>query len=177
MPTTIDHAEPLEATAESLLGPLPANMEQLSQLLLAANAAGESGQTLADTKGLAAAELHGLYDIALSLCDQRQWSAALLIALQLAMHDPRNARFLFLAGMCLQHMQEFQAAASLFGLCLIDQEEPIYVFRMAECLAASGAFAPAREAFETCHELCRGRFELRDMQDACADALTLLTSH
>ncbi len=168
---------PAEITAESLFGPLPINMEQLSQLFLAAKSAGEGGRTLGDIKGLTAAELHALYEKALVLCDGGKWSEAVLIALQLALHDPRNVRFLFLSGICLQHMQEFQAAASMFALSLIDQEEPISVFRMAECLAAAGAFGPAREAFDACHELCRGRFEFRDLQDACADALVKLTSH
>ncbi|QHE88436.1 hypothetical protein [Hydrogenophaga sp. BPS33] len=166
-----------DITAEALFGPLPINMDQLAQLFQAARAAGEGGQTLGQARKISARDLDALCNKAMALCDEERWQEAGLIALQLALHDPRNSRFLFLAGTCLQRMMEFQAAAGLFGLSSIDNEHPIVVFRMAECLAAASQFEPAREAFDACHEMCRGHLDLRDLQDACADALTKLTQH
>lgn len=166
-----------DTTAEALFGPLPINMDQLAQLFQAARAAGEMGQTLGQARKMSAQDLNALCDQAIALCDEARWQEAGLIALQLALHDPRNSRFLFLAGTCMQRMMEFHAAAGLFGLSLIDNDQPIVVFRMAECLAAAGEFDAAREAFDTCFEMCRANLELRDLQDACADALVKLTRH
>ena len=166
-----------ELTAEALFGPLPINMEQLSQLFLAAKAAGESGKTLGQVKKIASKNLEQLYEKALAHCGEERWQDACLIALQLSLHDPRNSRYLFLAGTCLQRMTEFQAAAGMYGLSLIDNEQPITVFRMAECLAAAGEFDQARKGFDACFEMCRGDLDLRDVQDACAQALVLLTRH
>lgn len=166
-----------DITAEALFGPLPINMEQLSQLFHAARAAGESGQTLGEARQIAPRDLEALCDKAMVLCEEARWEEAALIALQLALHEPRNPRYLFLAGTCLQRMMQFQAAAGVFGLSLIDNDHPIVLFRMAECLAAAGQFEAAREAFDTCFEMCRTHLDLRDLQDACADALVKLTLH
>lgn len=166
-----------DSTAEALFGPLPVDMEHLSLLFHAAKSAAENGRTLKELKKIPAQELDALCDKAAALCEEERWQEAALIALQLALHDPHNTRFLFLAGTCLQRMQEFEAAAGVFGLALVESDLPILMFRMAECLAAAGQFYPAREAFDACFEACRANLEYRDLQDACADALAKLTLH
>ncbi|MDO9436746.1 hypothetical protein [Hydrogenophaga sp.] len=168
---------PAEITAESLFGPLPINLEQLSKLFLAAKTAGESGRSLGRHKNIAPQNMDRLYEQAIVQCGEGRWSDACLIALQLALHEPRNSRYLFLGGTCLQRMMEFEAAAGLYSLSLIDDEQPIVVFRMAECLAAASQFDQARKAFDSCFEMCRGDLDLRDVQEACAQALVRLTPH
>ena len=177
MQTDPDTTGPKDITAESLFGPLPTSMEQFNQLIQAATSASESGKTLGDVKQIARQDLNTLYDQALALCEKEEWSEAALIAVQLSMHDIRNPRFLFLTGTCLQRLQQMQMAAGVFGLALMEREEPITLFRLAECLAASGAFGPARQAFDACYDMCRGDFVHRELQDACADALGKLKPH
>lgn len=161
-------------TAESLLGPLPSSLEQLHALFDALKAAGACGQTLGDARKIASQDLNAVYEEVMVQCREERWTEASRVALQLAMHEPRNARFLFLAATCLQRIKEFQAAAGLFGLSLLEQMQPIIVFRMAECLAAAGEYQLARDAFDACTEMCRSDGEHHDLEKACEAALLVL---
>lgn len=166
-----------DCTTNPLLESLPTSVDQLSTLFDALKAAGEKGQTLAQFKNIAPQDLERLYGSAMTLCERAQWQEAGQIALQLALHDLRDSRYLYLAGICLQRLHEFPVAAGLFGLSLIDSDHPVVPFRMGECLAAMGEFDKAREAFDVCLDMCRGNAGVHDLQDACDDALSKLTRH
>lgn len=135
-----------------------------------AMAAWETGHTLAELKGLAGEDLAALYKVALTLAEDSRWDKAAPIALQLALHAPGEARFSFLAGTCLQRLGDFRHALGMFGASLFVEQMPVTVFRLGECLAASGEREQAHRAFHETVELCRGNDDWRELQDRAARA-------
>ena len=66
-----------------------------------------------------------LYEIAARLCDADEFAYALPIALHLAARPERDARFAFLAGSCLQRLNQPRVALGMFGLTtLIEGDDP-----------------------------------------------------
>ena len=95
------------------------------------------------------------YAIASRLCDDGQFRHALPIALHLATHA-RSPRHSFIAATCLQRLDEPALAAPMYALCLIgDPAHVAAMFRLGECLAATGRQDEAIQAFETAIDLGR----------------------
>ncbi|MDR6857727.1 hypothetical protein [Variovorax guangxiensis] len=118
-----------------------------------------------------------LYQIAARLCDAGEFSHALPIALHLAARPEREARYAFLAGSCLQRLDQPQAALGLFGLAMFIEGEsptPAPLMRSGECLAALGFRDQAIEAFEATIELARFDPRYAGLQAIADEKATLL---
>ncbi|MEO5671187.1 MAG: tetratricopeptide repeat protein, partial [Ramlibacter sp.] len=83
----------------------------------------------------------------------------------------------FLAGTCMQRQGQFQEAAGALVRALLIEQRPITLFRLGECFAAAGQVGEARHAFEECVEMCRGKFEHRELQNAATEALVKISAH
>lgn len=118
-----------------------------------------------------------LYRIAARLCDEGDFAHALPIALHLAGRPERDARYAFLAGSCLQRLDQPQAALGMFGLSTFNEGEsptPGPLLRSGECLAAMGMKARAIEAFEAAVEIARFDSEHAELQDIALEKAALL---
>lgn len=117
-----------------------------------------------------------LYEIAARLCDADEFAHALPLALHLAARPEREARFAFLAGSCLQRLNQPRVALGMFGLTTLiegDNPSPAPLLRSGECLAALGLNDQAIEAFEAAIELARLDPQYATVQ-AVAEKKTLL---
>ncbi|WP_143684737.1 hypothetical protein [Variovorax sp. KK3] len=154
---------------EETLKDLPKILQQAQPALLA-------GTSLGELRGLESADRDALYEAACELCDADRFREALPIALQLVAHEPRDARFTFIAGSCLQRLELSKPASAMFGLCIMETFDPVALYRLGECLDAQGESRQAREAFEAVQEMCRGDHERRELQVWCTEALGRLSA-
>jgi tetratricopeptide (TPR) repeat protein len=123
---------------------------------------------------MTSADYDSLYALACELCDEDKFKDALAIALQLAIHQPQQARYSFLAASCFHRLGLVQPAVSLYGICLMCEKEPITTFRMGECFGALGDKERAQEAFDLTFEMCRGESEYYHLQKQAEEALEKL---
>ncbi len=83
--------------------------------------------------------LESVYEGAYELYQAQRYRESLPMALQLSINNPKDIRFLFMAGMILQSLGDPLLAAS-FHACAL-QVDPTFMpaaFRIAECYTALG---------------------------------------
>jgi hypothetical protein len=136
----------------------------------------EAGIDLAELRGLSMDDLEALYEAASELCDSDAFEDALPISLQLAAHQPRNSKYVYIAASCLQRVGLASEAALLFGQCLLQNPHPMVQFRLGECMNAMGQTGAALHAFDTVYDMCRDDPDLRELQDWSDKARNLLKS-
>jgi tetratricopeptide (TPR) repeat protein len=134
-----------------------------------------SGVSPGQARSITREEYDALYAIARTLCNKGDFDSALPIALQLALHNPMDARFPFIAGTCLQRKKLTVRAAEMFALALaVDANHAAAMYRQGECLQAQGEREQAMRAFEATVEIARGADDLRRLHDAAAARLRRL---
>jgi len=163
-----------EPPVEAIVAQMESVMASLPALLKATLPAAEHEVSLGELRGIAPRDYEALYATAVELCDAERFRDALPIAVSLAAHEPRDARFLFIAASCMQRLDLLKPAAAMFALCALSGDNPPAIYRMGECLVAMGEIEPAREALDSAHEMCRSSDEYRGLQDLCASALARL---
>lgn len=101
-------------------------------------------------------QVEQVYADAYDLFQNRQYDAALPIALHLSINRPLDPRFMFMAGMILQLMGDPLLAATFFATQLtIDPNSIPAAFRLAECYAMIGETDEAHQIFETVIDMGR----------------------
>jgi Flp pilus assembly protein TadD len=136
-----------------------------------------AGASLARVRGMTPEHLEALYSVAARLCDWGQFGEALPVALQLVLHAPRESRYLFVAGTCLQRLGQPGQAAPLFAAALLLEQTAPGHLRLGQCLRAMGDDVKAREVFEAAIEFARRDETLRRVLDDSEAELRTLHAH
>lgn len=144
-----------------------AGLATLDQFMEVARPALDAGISLAQLRGVTPADCQALFEVAGQLCDAGDFDDALPITLQLAVHQPGDSRFSYLAGICLYQAGKYREAATMLGLSVVTQPQPGTLYCLGQCHFSLRETDKAIEAFETAYELCRGESRLRDLQDQC----------
>ena len=109
--------------------------------------------------------LEKLYEGAYALYQVQRYREALPMALQLAISNPKDIRFLFMAGMILQSLGDPLLAAT-FHACAL-QVYPTFMpaaFRMAECYTGLEKDEEARALLEVSLDMGRNSDEFFELQ-------------
>ncbi len=109
--------------------------------------------------------LEQVYSQAFDLYQQQRYREALPMALYLSISNPRDMRFLFMAGMILQCLDDPLMGAT-FHACVL-QLDPTFVpaaFRLAECYTQLGDNSEAREMLEATMDMGRDSEEFFALQ-------------
>lgn len=147
---------------------LPAVLEQFDEAL-------KQGATLGELRGITTEEFASLYRIACKLCNDGEFKHALPVALQLMLHDPKDSRYAFQSGSCLQRLGEFNYAAILYARALdLKRDDAAAAYRLGECLLATDHTVEAKNMFEMAIESARGKFHCRELQELAETKLSSL---
>ena len=109
--------------------------------------------------------LEKVYEDAYELYQVQRYREALPMALQLAISNPKDIRFLFMAGMILQSLNDPLLAAT-FHACAL-QVDPTFMpaaFRMAECYTVLEEDEEARALLEVSLDMGRDSDEFFELQ-------------
>lgn len=174
MPSTYDYP-PADPEVAAIVGQLSASLEDLPAVLEQFEESLKQGATLGELRGITREEFDSLYRIACNLCNSGEFKHALPIALQLMLHDPRDSRYAFQAGSCLQRLAEYNYAAILFARALdLKQDDAAAAYRLGECLLAINHPFEAKAMFDMAIENARGKFHCRELQDMAEAKLSSL---
>lgn len=103
-----------------------------------------------------AEQLEAVYATATGLCDEGNYRFAVALALHLTTYRPREPRFSFLAGTCMQQLGAHSNAARFFCFALIHGgDNPAVLYRLGECLLALGDKDNAEKALEAALDVAR----------------------
>ena len=153
------------AMVNQRLGEFPDKMNQLQNTL--SEGMTRMLQTTPDVE-----YLEQVYGCAYELYQGKRYRDALPMALHLSISNPKDVRFMFMAGMILQSMGDPLMAAT-FHACAL-QLDPTFVpaaFRMAECYTALGEDKEAREMLEATLDMGRDSDEFFELQRLIMDRL------
>ena len=160
------HPDPeIDALARSAAASLP----QLQKAL-------EAGFAPPDSGSLSSEHQDALFQIIQQLCDEGHFLHAAPLALQLAVHHPKNSRYAFVAGFAFQRLAIFQVAAVLYGLSLQQERTPTAMYRLGECMAGLGQAETAIRFFDMAFDMARGDEQYRQLQDHAMEAIERLRS-
>ena len=109
--------------------------------------------------------LEQVYGYAYEHYQHQRYREALPMALYLSISNPKDIRFLFMAGMILQCLDDPLMGAT-FHACAL-QIDPTFVpaaFRLAECYAQLGENREARELLEVALDMGRDSEEFFELQ-------------
>ncbi|GAA4337418.1 hypothetical protein GCM10023165_15410 [Variovorax defluvii] len=160
------HPDPMiDALARSAATSLP----QLHRAL-------EAGFVPQESCVLSDVQQDALFQIVQQLNDEGRFLQAAPLALQLAVHHPKDSRYAFTAGLAFQRLAIFNVAAMLYCLSLQQQRTPTTLYRLGECLAGLGQAETALRFFDSAFDLARGEEHYRQLQDHATQAIERLRS-
>ncbi len=116
--------------------------------------------------------LDEVYACAHDLYQRQQYRDALPMALYLSIQQPKDLRFLFIAGMILQCLGDPLMGATFHAFAL--QIDPTFVpaaYRLAECYTMLGEDRDARELFEATLDMGRDSEEFFALQRTIMEKL------
>lgn len=120
-------------------------------------------------------QLEAVYGVACRLCDEENFQFASALALHLATYRPREPRFTFLAGTCMQRLNAPASAARFFCFALIHGgDHPAALYRLGECLLAIGDTVNADRAFDAALDVARDVKGAEDLQSASQRMMDLI---
>ena len=154
----IPEIDQIVALVNQSLSELPDKVSQLQESL--AQGLMRSMVSTIDTE-----MLEQLYGQAYERYQQQRYREALPIALYLSISNPKDVRFLFMAGMILQCLNDPLMAATFYACAL--QFDPSFVpaaFRLAECYTQLGNNREAREMLEATMDMGRDSEEFFALQ-------------
>lgn len=165
MPDTYLHP-PADREVATIVRQLTDGLQNLRPVLEQCREQLEQGYMLGELRGITESEYEALYKIARELCDQGDFHHALPVALQLTLHKPVDARFAFMAGACLQRLEQTEPAALMYALALdADPEHAAAAYRLGESLITAGNREEARTFLNKAIDLCYGRFDKRKLME------------
>ena len=141
-------------------------LEKLPDYLTKFKSQIEKNQTLATCLAISNTEIENAYEQSWTLFRQKEFLAALPLALYCAMFQTTDPRYAFLSASCLQRLRLPAEAAHLYKAALLLDEEHIpAAYRLGECLLELNDKESASHFFELTITLSRGDFEYRQFQD------------
>ena len=109
----------------------------------------ESGGTFGDLNGFEARDYEAMYTVAHGMYVQERYQDAQKLFGFLVACNPFDRRFPQALASSLQMTGEFEKAIEYYSMAsVMDIKDPVPTFHTAECLAALGRVAEAREALE-----------------------------
>ncbi|WP_076998611.1 hypothetical protein [Variovorax sp. KK3] len=154
---------------EALARAASANLPQLQCAL-------EQGYVPPPEGTLSAPQQAALFRLVQQLCDEGHFLQAAPLALQLAVHHPKDSRYSFIAGRAFQRLAIFNIAAVLYGLSLQQNRTPTSMYRLGECMAGLGQPETAIRFFDGAFDIARGDDSFRHVQDLAMQAIERLRS-
>jgi len=128
--------------------------EQITQLQSVVEGFLTQGLTLADLKGIPAADLEAVYAGAWQHLMEGRAADALPDLALLVAHNPWDARFEFALALTLQQLGRHEPALQHYlQAVLLDPDNAACTLRLGECLEALGQAAAAQEAYRRCIDL------------------------
>ena len=171
MPDTYIHP-PADPEVAGIVDQLADGLQKLGETLEQCRAQLEQGYSLGQLRGITDAEYDALYRIARDLCDKGDFHHALPVALQLALHNPSNYRYPFIAGACLQRLGRHEQAALMYALaCDVNPDDAASAYRLGECLIAAKRPDDARQFLHKAVDLSYGKFHCRELQTLAQNKL------
>ena len=157
---------PADPEVAGIVGQLAEGLQNLQETLEQCREQLEQGTTLGELRGITDDEYDALYRIARDLCDKGDFHHALPVALQLALHNPANYRYPFIAGACLQRLGHAPQAALMYALaCDVNPDDAASAYRLGECLVAAERPEEAKQFLHKAVELSYGKFHCRELQE------------
>ncbi len=164
MPDTYIHS-PADSEVADIVGQLTEGLQNLQETLEQCREQLEQGYSLGQLRGITDEEYDALYRIARDLCDKGDFHHALPVALQLALHNPANYRYPFIAGACLQRLGHHEQAALMYALaCDVNPDDAASAYRLGECLIAAKRPDDAKQFLHKAIDLSYGKFHCRELQ-------------
>lgn len=157
-PLPIPEVAQIQAMVNQSLSELPDKMNQLQNTL--AEGMTRALQTTPDVESL-----EQVYGCAYAFYQEKKYREALPMALHLSISNPKDIRFMFMAGMILQSIDDPLMAAT-FHACAL-QLDPTFMpaaFRMAECYTILGEDEEARALLEATLDMGRSSDEFFELQ-------------
>ncbi len=164
-PVPLPEIAQIQAMVNQSLSELPDKMHRLQNTL--AEGMLRTMQTAPDIE-----YLEQVYGCAYELYQAKRYREALPMALHLSISNPKDVRFMFMAGMILQSIDDPLMAAT-FHACAL-QADPTFMpaaFRMAECYTALGEDKEAREMLEATLDMGRDSDEFFELQHLIMEKL------
>lgn len=150
-------------------------LEEVPHQLAAWREALTQNRTLATCLQIDAGHIAGCRQLAGKLCDDGEFLLALPLALYCATYAPDDPDHGFLAGACLQRLDEPASAAHFYRVALQwNAEDAASAYRLGECLERLGQREDAAHLYQWAIELGRGNFALRTLQDMASHRLARL---
>lgn len=129
-------------------------------------------RTLASCLQLDTGHIARCRQLAGKLCDDSEFLLALPLALCCATYAPDEPDHSFLAGTCLQRLDDPASAAHFYRVALQrDAGDAASAYRLGECLERLGQGEDAAHLYHWAIELARGNFALRNLQDMASRRL------
>ena len=154
---------PSDPTVAEVIARLRQGLEKLPESWENVRSALGHGITPGELRGITSEEYAALYKMATTLCNAGDFQNALIIGLQLVIHDPK-AQYTFLTGSCLQRCGQLEQAVFMFALTIeLDEFHAAAAFRLGECLRTQDKLAEAKTLFEKALDLSRGDFSRREL--------------
>lgn len=105
------------------------------------------GGTLGDLHGFSEQDYEAMYTVGHGMYSQQRYDDALKVFRLLVACDPMDRRFHQAVASSLQMTGEFELAIGSYSMAsIMNINDPVPTFHTAECLAALGRVADAREA-------------------------------
>ncbi|MES2999908.1 MAG: hypothetical protein V4787_04395 [Pseudomonadota bacterium] len=159
---------------ESLVGPLRDDLADLQQLIDDAVAALSDGLTLAQLLEIPDDQLESLHRLACELREGGHADDAMVVAVHLALHQPREERFIAMAVQCLQALGMRQSAIGMQILSLANDASMAKLVKLAHGFLALGDEGQALGAFEAALQSSECREQDADQEDYCARNIRML---
>jgi tetratricopeptide (TPR) repeat protein len=160
---------------ESALAQVDESLSKLHEKLAVHCDTIDQGKTLAADGAISDVDLEALYQQAYDLFQAKQYQQALPLALQVSAFKPTEWRYLFIAGMSFQFLDDYEAAASFYGFTLmVDPACTPAAYRLAECLSACGDQERAKQIYEAVVAMGRDVPEHHRLQDLAQKHLSVM---
>lgn len=157
---------PADPEVAAIVEQLSNGLQNLEQTLSQCRTQLEQGYTLGELRGITTEEYAALYKIAHELCDKGDFQNALPVALQLALHNPMEHRYPFIAGACLQRLGHTEPAVLMYALAFdVKPDDAASAYRLGECLITAQRPDEAKQFLQNAIDLSYGNFHYRRLQE------------
>lgn len=120
--------------------------------------------TLGDSLGVSKADLEALYILGTRLYGLGRYKEAAINLRRLVSLEPYERRYLQALGACMQMQGQYEEALVHYGVCfMLDVEDPVTPFHMAQCLVRLQRRSDALALLEAVMDNAGGKPEHRAM--------------
>ncbi len=167
---------PADAEVAFIVDQLSNGLQNIEQTLMDCRTQLEQGYSMGELRGITPEEYAALYKITRDLCDKGDFHHALPVALQMALHNPMEHRYPFIAGACLQRLGHTEQAVLMYALaCDVKPDDAASAYRLGECLMTAQRPHEAKQFLQNAIELSYGKFHCRKLQELAIRKLKTCT--